>query len=219
MTKLIVHGPAGRIEARHSASSNPEAPAALILHPHPLHGGSMNNKVTYALYHTFHKMGFHVCRFNFRGTGLSTGTFDNGEGELSDAACMIDWLQSKHPETKNFWVAGFSFGAWIAFQLLMRRPEIEGFVSVSPPTSLYDFSFLAPCPVSGQIIQGTKDEIVDVNGVKNLTEKLNKQKGIKVKTNYLTGADHFFGDHMKPLTEAVTKYLESRGFVNTTSTS
>ena len=77
-----------------------------------------------------------------------------------DAASALDWVQSIHPEAETTWVAGVSFGAWIGMQLLMRRPEIRGFISIAPPANMYDFSFLAPCPSSGIIIQGEADEVV-----------------------------------------------------------
>ena len=93
----------------------------MILHPHPQGGGTMNDRITQALYKTFVKRGFAVLRFNFRGVGRSQGTFDNGIGELSDAAAALDWVQSFHPEAQTTWIAGFSFGAWIGMQLLMRR--------------------------------------------------------------------------------------------------
>src|SRR3546814_4642368 len=120
----------------------------------------MNNKVVYYLYHSFVQRGFSVLRFNFRGVGRSQCEFDNGIGELSDAAAALDWIQTYNRDAQSCWVAGFSFGAWIAMQLLMRRPEIEGFISVSPPANMFDFSFLAPCPSSGLILQGTADTVV-----------------------------------------------------------
>lgn len=131
-----------------------------MLHPHPQHGGTMNNKVVYALYQTFVARGFSTLRFNFRGVGRSQGTYTGGEGELSDAATALDWLQTYNPNARYCWIAGFSFGAWIGMQLLMRRPEITGFVSVAPPANMFDFSFLAPCPASGLVVQGDQDDIV-----------------------------------------------------------
>lgn len=210
MTGVIIPGPMGRIEARYQVQNSPDAPVALILHPHPLYGGTMNNKVTYMLYHTFFRKGFHVCRFNFRGIGKSSGTFDNGEGELSDAATVLDWLRARHPNAAHYWIAGFSFGAWITMQLLMRRPEIEGFVCVAPPTNKYDFNFLAPCPVSGQILQGTADEIVDPSTVEGLVNKLSKQKNIQINLELIENANHFFPDHIQNLSERVFAYLEQR---------
>ncbi len=109
----------------------------------------MNNQVVYALYYMFVERGFSVLRFNFRGVGRSQGYFDNGPGELADAASALDWLQLQNADSRSCWIAGVSFGTWIAMQLLMRRPEIDGFVCVAPPANLYDFSFLAPVSLLG----------------------------------------------------------------------
>jgi len=121
----------------------------------------------------FHEIGFTVLRFNFRGVGRSQGEYDQGVGELSDAASALDYLQSLHPNAKHCWVAGFSFGAWIGMQLLMRRPEITGFISASPPANMYDFSFLAPCPASGLIINGLADRVAPPADTRALVEKRN----------------------------------------------
>jgi alpha/beta superfamily hydrolase len=210
MAEIIIPGPAGRIEAKyHAQLENSAAPTALILHPHPLHGGTMNNKMTYTLYQSFYRAGFHVCRFNFRGIGKSSGSYDGGEGELSDAASVMDWLQSKNQESSQFWIAGFSFGAWIALQLLMRRPEIAGFVVASPPTNKYDFNFLAPCPVSGLILQGDQDDVVPESGVASLASKLKAQKDIEVVYKVIQGTDHFFINSLPSVSAAVQTYLKS----------
>ena len=133
MPEILFAGPEGRLEGRYHPQREKDTPIALILHPHPQFGGTMNNRVVYNLHYCFHKMGFNVMRFNFRGVGRSQGEFDQGVGELSDAAAALDYLQTHNPNTKHCWVVGFSFGAWIGMQLLMRRPEISGFISVSPP--------------------------------------------------------------------------------------
>ena len=207
MPEIIINGPEGRLEGRHYISKQPNAPVALLLHPHPEHGGNMNNKVVYHLYHTFARQGFSTLRFNFRGVGRSQGTFAKGEGELSDAAAALDWLQTVNPNTTNYWVAGFSFGAWIGMQLLMRRPEIEGFISVAPPANIYDFSFLAPCPASGLILQGTEDVLVPQDAVQALVDKLSKQRGIKIDYRLVEGADHFFGNRLEALASNVEEYV------------
>lgn len=210
MAEIVLSGPEGRIEAKYHKSYKKDAPVALILHPHPLHGGTMNNKVTYTTYQAFAQKGFNVLRFNFRGVGKSQGIFDNGEGELSDAAAALDWLQGENRNTSGFWVSGFSFGAWVAMQLLMRRPEIEGFVAVSPPANMYDFNFLAPCPVSGLMIQGAVDEIVPVDAVEHLAKKLSNQKGIHVTFEKVEGADHFYTGKLSLLLNKITGYLDKR---------
>ena len=144
MAEIFFNGPEGRVEAKYHQADDKTAPLAVVLHPHPLYGGSMNNKVVYNLYHNFADNGFSVLRFNFRGIGKSLGKYDNGIGELADAAAALDWIQVQNPDARSCWICGFSFGAWIAMQLMMRRPEITGFVSVSPPVNMYDFSFLTP---------------------------------------------------------------------------
>ena len=131
MPELIINGPAGRLEARYHHEASTESPIALILHPHPQFGGTMNNQVVYNLYYTFAQRGFSVLRFNFRGVGRSQGVWDGGPGELSDAASALDWLQQVKPDARTCWIAGVSFGTWIAMQLLMRRPEIDGFICVA----------------------------------------------------------------------------------------
>ena len=170
----------------------------------------MNNKIVYNLYYIFARRGYSVLRFNFRGVGRSQGEFDNGIGELSDAAGALDWMQSIKPNASACWVGGFSFGAWIGMQLLMRRPEVEGFISIAPPANMYDFSFLAPCPSSGLIVQGTNDDVVPEPSVEKLCNKLALQKNITVDYKLIKGANHFFNDHMDQLSKSVDDYMDAR---------
>jgi len=94
MTEVLFNGHAGRLEGRYHQSENPSAPIALILHPHPQYGGTMNNKVVYTLFSCFQNLGFSVLRFNFRSVGRSQGNFEDGPGELSDATVALDWLEA-----------------------------------------------------------------------------------------------------------------------------
>lgn len=207
MPDVIFAGPDGRIEGRYHQAKQPQAPIALMLHPHPQGGGNMHNKVVFTLFHIFVNKGFSVLRFNFRGVGRSQGTFDHGIGELSDAAAALDWLQSSNPDAPACWVAGYSFGAWIGMQLLMRRPEIEGFISVSPPANLYDFAFLAPCPSSGLIVHGDKDEVVPAADVVKLAQKLGHQRDIIIDYRAVKGANHFYHGTLDKLGTEVERYL------------
>ena len=210
MPEVIINGPEGRLEGRYHHSKHPNAPIALLLHPHPQHGGTMNNKVVYTLYHAFVRQGFSALRFNFRGVGRSQGSFARGEGELSDAASALDWLQSYNANATACWIGGFSFGAWIGMQLLMRRPEIDGFISVAPPANLYDFGFLAPCPSSGLIIHGDKDHLVPLESVQKLINKLMHQRDITIDFRLVRGADHFFQSRLEELDEEVEDYLTKK---------
>lgn len=210
MAEVIFNGAAGRIEGRYHQHARADAPIALILHPNPQFGGTMNNKVVYALYRTFADLGFSTLRINFRGVGRSEGSFDNGEGELNDAASALDWLQTVNPSASKCLIAGFSFGAWIAMQLLMRRPELDGFISVAPPADRYDFSFLAPCPVPGLILQGSKDDIVPFGYVAKLADKLQQQRGIRIDYTQIQDGDHFFSGKLPELCQSVETYVKQR---------
>lgn len=210
MPEVIFPGPDGRLEGRYHPQKERNAPIALILHPHPQFGGTMNNKIVYNLHYTFHRLGYSVLRFNFRGVGRSQGEFDEGIGELSDAASALDYLQSLKPDAKITFVAGFSFGAWIGMQLLMRRPEASGFISVAPPANLYDFTFLAPCPSSGLIINGEADRIAPPGDIEKLVERLKAQKGIEITHKTIPGANHFFEKGMDQLNAEVEAYIAQR---------
>lgn len=211
MPEVIFPGPEGRLEGRYHPQKRNDAPIAIMLHPHPQFGGTMNNRVVYRLHYAFYELGFTVLRFNFRGVGRSQGEYDQGVGELSDAAAALDYLQAYNSNAKHCWVAGFSFGAWIGMQLLMRRPEITGFVSVSPPANIYDFSFLAPCPSSGLILNGSADRVAPPKDTRTLAGKLQEQKGITITHDEVEGADHFFADaHMDPMVARVQDYVKQR---------
>ncbi len=210
MPEVIINGPAGRIEARYHHEPASTGLVAIILHPHPQFGGTMNNQIVHHLYYTFVRRKFSVLRFNFRGVGRSQGLFDNGPGELSDAATALDWMQGYNPDAPACWIAGVSFGSWISMQLLMRRPEIEGFISVAPPANLYDFSFLAPCPSSGLMVNGGDDRVVSTEEVGNLVERLKTQKGVIIDHQVIPHTNHFFEGKVDELMQMVERYLDNR---------
>src|SRR6476659_2602855 len=210
MPEVNISGPGGRIEARYHHERGPNTPIAIILHPHPQFGGTMNNQIVYHLYYLFANRGFAALRFNFRGVGRSQGSFDHGSGELSDAAAALDWVQSVNPEAKSCWIAGVSFGSWIGMQLLMRRPEIEGFISIAAMANRYDFSFLAPCPSSGLFVHGSEDRVAPVKDVVSVIEKVKTQKGVKLEHAVVEGANHFFDGRVDELMSAVGGYLDTR---------
>jgi alpha/beta superfamily hydrolase len=210
MAEVVLTGAAGRIEGRYSPGKKEGAPIALILHPHPKAGGHMNNPVAVQLYHLFMKRGFATLRFNFRGVGKSQGEFDSGIGELADAATALDWLQTTNPTASQCWMAGYQFGAWVGMQLLMRRPETDGFISVSPPTNVYDFSFLAPCPASGLFLHGTQDTVATPPEVERVVAKLRTQKGITIDYELVEGANHYWSHHLPDVERHVGAYLDKR---------
>ena len=206
--EILFTGPDGKLVGKYKKGQSLNPPVALILHPHPLYGGTMNNPVVLEIFNIFDQLGFSTFRFNFRGVGKSEGKFDNGLGELADAAAGLDWIQRQNPNANQCWVAGFSFGALLCMQLLMRRPEITRFISVSPQPNLYDFNFLAPCPASGMIIQGKKDELVPIEDTNRLAQKLQSQKNIVIDYEEISGANHFYDNEMHKLNKIVSTYIE-----------
>jgi alpha/beta superfamily hydrolase len=160
MPDVIFPGPEGRIEGRFSPPPRPRAPVALILHPHPQGGGTMNHKVVFTQFHVQELRRARLLRSSASTRAASAAArarFDNGIGELSDAAAALDWLQSYPSPTRKTTLGRrlLSFGAWIGMQLLMRRPEIRrlpvGRAARQHPTTS---AFLAPCPSSGLIVAG-----------------------------------------------------------------
>lgn len=209
MPEVIFAGPEGRLEGRYSPSDDSAAPCAIILSPHPNAGGHMDHRIPVAMYEQYKARGFSVLRFNFRGVGRSMGTYDNGSGELQDAAYALDWLQSFNQNAPFSWVSGYQFGAYIGMQLLMRRPEVAGFISMSLPTNTYDFAFLAPCPASGLVTYATEDQIIPAEDVDRIVEKIRTQKGTFITTHPIEGADHFYTNHLDQAMDVVDDYLDN----------
>jgi len=205
--EIFIPGPSGRIQAKYFKNKQQGAPIALVLQPHPQYGGTMNNRIVYETYNSFYKNGFSVIRINFRGVEKSDGVFDNGQGELSDAAAALDWIEKENPGFSQCWVSGFSFGSLICMQLIMRRPEVNKFIAISPQPNVYDFTFLAPCPISGLIVYGKNDELVPEESILNLKKRLSAQKNIDVKFDPIINANHFYKGKEKVLVSVIKNYL------------
>ncbi len=206
--EVFIPGPAGRLEGRYLKNKKQKSPIAIVLQPHPQYGGTMNNRVVVEIFNSFLENNFSVLRLNFRGVGKSDGTFDNGQGELSDAAAALDWIERENEDFSQCWVSGFSFGSLICMQLIMRRPEVTKFIAIAPQPNVYDFTFLAPCPTSGQIIFGEKDELVSKESINELSNRLKSQKGINVEFSEIKNANHFFKDKEEDLKKIVNTYIK-----------
>jgi len=208
--EIFIPGSSGRIQAKYFKSKQQGAPIALVLQPHPQYGGTMNNRIVYEAYNCFYKNNFSVIRINFRGVEKSDGVFDNGQGELSDAAAALDWIEKENPGYSQCWVSGFSFGALICMQLIMRRPEVNKFITISPQPNLYDFSFLSPCPISGVVVYGKNDELVNLESILNLKKRLSIQKNIDVKFESINNANHFYKNKEKELATVIDRYIKEK---------
>ena len=208
--EIFIPGPCGRIQAKYFKSKQVNAPLALVLQPHPQYGGTMNNRIVYETYNSFYKNNFSVIRINFRGVDKSDGIFDNGQGELSDAATALDWIEKENPGYSQCWIAGFSFGSLICMQLIMRRPEVNKFIAISPQPDAYDFTFLAPCPISGLVLYGKNDELVKPESIELLKKRLDMQKNIDVKFEQISNANHFYKGKEKELATSVNRYIKDK---------
>ena len=166
--EIFIPGPAGRLEAKYYKNPKFGSPVAIVLHPHPQYGGTMNNRIVQLMYNIFLENGFSVIKVNFRGVGKSDGVFDNGQGELSDAAAALDWIERQNLDYSQCWVWIFF---WL-FDLYAINNEKTGskqfYCCISQP-NVYDFSFLAPCPTSGQGIYSENDELVTKESIMNWT--------------------------------------------------
>lgn len=216
MPEVIINGPDGRIEGRYHQNSNSKAPVALVLHPNPVYGGTMNNKIVYKTYKTFVNNGFTALRINFRGVGKSEGKFDDGEGELLDATAALNWLHDQNMEATEFWIAGFSFGAWIALQAVMRRPELENYILIAPPATKFDFNFIVPCASAGLIVQGEKDEITKEVDSAKLSERLAARDEAEINYRLIEGADHFFKEYLEEFEQTIDEYIEQKLVIDST---
>jgi len=213
MPEVVFPGVEGqRIEGFYSHNKKAGAPLAVIMHA--AHGGKsrahMNALVPYNMFYAFKRCGFSVLRINFRGTGKSEGSFGNGLGELFDATSALDFIQYLNPGSSECWICGMSFGAWVGMQLLMRRPEVHSFITISPPTNLYDFSFLAPCPASGMVVYGANDRLTPPEDMLRFQRDMKKQKEADIDFHMVEGANHFFDSEensIKNLVHAVESYL------------
>jgi uncharacterized protein len=162
---ISLNGPAGSIEAITSAPDPAVARAgtAVICHPHPLQGGTMHNKVVTMVERSLRELGLATVIFNFRGVGTSQGTFDDGIGETDDLIAIARWVQDVRPHTA-LWLAGFSFGSYVAARAAPQLP-VRQMISVAPPVGRWDFSALISPLCPWLVIQGEADEVVDPEAV------------------------------------------------------
>ena len=200
--KLLIDGPAGKLQVQTSYPQNfsPGQPLAVISHPHPVYGGNMTNKVVYNIARAFNEMGYAVIRYNFRGVEQSEGQYDNGIGELEDLEAVTQFFTRRHPDSL-ITLAGFSFGAYITARAeAVLSPA--GVLLVAPPVSMYDFNALTIGAKTWIVIQGGQDEIVDPQQVSLWVENQEPAPDYF----YLDHADHFFHGEMEWLRDVITSH-------------
>ena len=203
--KLVINGPAGPIEAL--LERPPEARTDLIAvccHPHPLYGGTMQNKVVHTLARAAQDQRVASLRFNFRGAGASVGTHDDGAGESDDAAAVADWAKAELGAAR-LWSLGFSFGGFVAYRLATLR-DAAALVTVAPPVRRFDFATLAVPRCPWLVAQGDKDELVDHEAVLTWTGSVDPPPLVRI----LPGAEHFFHGRLTLLRSLVGDWLAAR---------
>jgi alpha/beta superfamily hydrolase len=207
--QVNVNSASGRLEGIYKKSEQQNAPCALLLHPHPLYGGNMHNKVVFLMEKAFLNNGFSTLRFNFRGVGNSDGVYGAGVEEIIDASTCCDWIQENEPTNKSFWVAGFSFGAYITIQIMMRRIEVNRFVAIGSPANMFDMSFIYPCPTNGLFVHADKDTVAPIKEAEKIIKKAIRTKDKDIEYKVIKNADHFFNQHQDELYKILDDYIKS----------
>jgi alpha/beta superfamily hydrolase len=202
---VAIPGPAGAIEARLEdpvAEGQARQVIGVVCHPHPLHGGTMQNKVVHTAARAMQEAGAATVRFNFRGVGTSAGVYDNGVGELADALAVVDWARA-HFDCETLWLAGFSFGAATALQAATRGAAPGRLVTIAPPVGRIIVEPMPRPDCPWLVVQGDQDELVDVELVRRWVAGYDPAPELAV----LAGAEHFFHGRLNELRATILRFL------------
>jgi alpha/beta superfamily hydrolase len=209
MSRVELHpesipGPAGRLEAVVEIPAVVHSDAVgVICHPHPVYHGTMNNKVVHTVSRAVNRLDRPAVRFNFRGVGESQGEYAHGEGETEDAGAVIEWARERWPAAE-IWLAGFSFGAFVALRSAARtRPAC--LITIAPPIQRFDLADLPRPPCPWLIVQGDRDELVDSRRVLDWASGLRPAAVVEL----MEDTDHFFHGRLTRLREIITGFLRS----------
>lgn len=196
-------GPAGPLEALIEAPQEASpAGVAIVCHPHPLHGGTMTNKVAHTLARSFIGSGFAALRFNFRGVGQSSGAFDEGVGEIADVEAAVSWARTEFPGLP-FWLAGFSFGAAMAVHAALRV-EPNGLISIAPAVTRFIGKMESQPACPWLVVQGDEDELVDIEDTIAWINALEPGPALEV----FEGTEHFFHGKLVRLRDTVESFID-----------
>lgn len=209
MTEIFLKGYDGiNLQGNYFEQSTNIGSYALILHPHPVHGGTMDNKVVFLAYKVFKNLGVNVLRYNSRGVQKSGGEFTNGEFESKDLISVMSWICERAKEnssiTQKIYVVGFSFGCYVLLKAFDSiKNMIDKFIMIAPPSNLFDFSAFSKVDTNGLIIQGTCDDIVPVR----FTDELLQNSSQNILYKKIDGAGHFFVNHESELSDAIRDFI------------
>jgi len=199
---LLIAAPHGRLEAILKQPHDIEIRgAALVLHPHPLFGGTMHNKVVFRAAAALNDAGLLTLRINFRGVGQSTGKHDEGRGEREDVRAGLDYLAEIYPE-QEVTLCGFSFGARVGLEVGMADDRVRQLISIGTPVDKYDFTFLERCRKPILFVQGDRDEYGTIERLRDLIAKIKAPVELKA----IKEAGHFFEDQLDELKQVITEW-------------
>ncbi len=203
--RFFTPGPVGRLETVLNRGQGEDChhAVAVVCHPHPLYDGSMHNKVTYTLARTFNQQGVPALRFNFRGVGDSEGVYDQGQGETDDLLALIEQARALYPG-REVWIAGFSFGAYIALRAI-GRADCAHLFTIAPPVNFFDFSRLRTPGCPWLLVQGEADEIVPCEQVVSWAKSLRPGPELVV----LPEVGHFFHRKLGLLRSVLEEHLQT----------
>ena len=194
----------GRLEAiLKDSGEQPARGVALVLHPHPLGGGTMHNKVVFRAAAALNDAGLTTLRINFRGVGQSSGSHDEGRGELDDVRAGLDYLATNYA-SQPITLCGFSFGARVGLEVGISDTRVVNLISIGTPLDKYDFSFLETCRKPILFVHGELDEFGAVKQVERLALRLKQQTQAEFKM--IPGADHFFSGHLEEFKQAIADW-------------
>ncbi len=200
MSVITIDGPSGALEGVLGGASEPTR-IAVICHPHPLHGGTMSNKVVTMLERTLAQMQCATLRFNFRGVGASAGQFDEGRGEQDDLAAAVAFLRARMPNLP-LWLAGFSFGAFVS-AAQADALNAQCLISVAPPVARFGLAFPTRPRARWIVAQGDADEVISATDVFAFFEGINPP----VEMLRFAGAGHFFHGRLVELRDRLLTLL------------
>ncbi|HEY3027862.1 MAG TPA: alpha/beta fold hydrolase [Pyrinomonadaceae bacterium] len=206
---LFIRAPHGRLEAILKEPKTNLRASALVLHPHPLGGGTMHNKVVFRAAAALNDAGLVTLRINFRSVGQSTGTHGEGSGEQDDARRALDYLAEHYP-TQPITLAGFSFGAFVGLQVGIRDPRVVNLISIGTPIDKYDFGFLKDCRKPILFVHGEHDEFGDVGRLRALVDEIKEKAGdaSQFQLTVIPGAGHFFDESLDELKRIITEWIK-----------
>lgn len=205
--KTLIPTDHGQLEAIYRPTAEGATRVALVLHPHPLYGGTMHNPVVFNCARALHDAGFQTLRINFRGVGESTGTHDQGRGETDDARVALDYLLTQQPAARDVVVAGFSFGAAIALRLGCSDQRVHRLVAIAAPAGHYDLGFLARCAKAKLFVHGDSD---DVAPLAQLEDALDRLAVPAFELRVIAGTGHFFENRLDELRVAIEAFAASQ---------